>query len=234
MIERAGLENGEKWTDRSSTPPFRPSSVSPLPPYSSPSTLSPRVLTPPISDEDIPNIYLEGPIPPESDQLMVADSRSEQVLEEEFDEDDEDYDSENDKPVVLSGKVTLSMFSSTGGTAGTTTTHTNITGISSAIAGGSGCGAGPDEITEAMEAPSLSVDEGVVGGKRAGGPKLATAGKVQDLSDALANVCPIHLEFINISFYLYSVDTNKLNLILLKQNLNFKLASIHQNNFFRL
>ena len=95
MEESVGLENGEKWKDRSPTPTFSQRLVDTTPPT------------------EVRNIYLEGPIPGPANQVLISDSHGEEIEMEEEDEyeDDEDYDSENEKPVVLSGKVTLSVLS---------------------------------------------------------------------------------------------------------------------------
>lgn len=151
MDESVGLENGEKWTDRSPTPTFPARLNSPVPPHRSP--------TPPA---EVPNIYLEGPIPSPANQVLISNSETEEVeMEDEYDyEEDEDYDSENEKPVVLSGKVTLSVLS-------------GAPGVPS--------GAAQDEVTEA---PSFSADDYA----RATDDKPKFSGTEPQVSSALANV----------------------------------------------
>lgn len=114
--ETAEMESGERWDDRTPTPTFR--MASPLVPH-----------RPPTPPEDIPSIFLEGPLPTAGQSVMVADSK----VELEGDLDGEDY--ERTAPIVLSGKVTLSVIS------------------------GGGVG---DEVTDAS---SLSYDERGVGPK---------------------------------------------------------------------
>lgn len=110
--ETAELKSGEKWDDRTPTPTFR----MPTPPVPH---------RPPTPPEDIPSIFLEGPMPSSGQQFIVSDQISE--LEGECPDDDFDQIS---NPVILSGRVTLSVISA-------------------------GVG-GPDELTEAS---SISYDD---------------------------------------------------------------------------
>jgi len=94
--ETAELQSGEKWDDRTPTPTFR--MATPPMPHRAP--------TPP---EDIPSIFLEGPMPTIGQQLIVSD----QISEIEGDYPDNDFD-QISNPIVLSGKVTLSVISGGG------------------------------------------------------------------------------------------------------------------------
>ncbi|XP_021957526.1 uncharacterized protein LOC110853549 isoform X15 [Folsomia candida] len=95
--ETAEMESGEKWDDRTPTPTFR--MATPPVPHRAPS--------PP---EDIPSIFLEGPLPMAGQQLMVSDSQ----VEMEGGDYGDDYEN-NTAPIILSGKVTLSVISGGGG-----------------------------------------------------------------------------------------------------------------------
>jgi hypothetical protein len=97
--ETAELESGAKWGDRTPTPTFR--MATPPVPH-----------CPPTPPADIPSIFLAGPLPTSGQQLMVSDSQT----EVEGGGDDYDDDVENmGAPVVLSGRVTLSVISGVGG-----------------------------------------------------------------------------------------------------------------------
>ncbi|CAL8103454.1 unnamed protein product [Orchesella dallaii] len=115
--ETASLISGERWDNRTPTPTFR----QPTPPVPH---------RPPSPPEQIPSIYLEGPMPVRGQEIVVREAQIEVEGGEDYELDDE-Y--EPSAPVVLSGKVTLSVISS--------------------MAGGP---LAPDEITEAS---SLSLDD---------------------------------------------------------------------------
>ncbi|OXA41688.1 hypothetical protein Fcan01_23590 [Folsomia candida] len=85
--ETAEMESGEKWDDRTPTPTFR--MATPPVPHRAPS--------PP---EDIPSIFLEGPLPMAGQQLMVSDSQ----VEMEGGDYGDDYEN-NTAPIILSGKA---------------------------------------------------------------------------------------------------------------------------------
>jgi len=109
MEESVAYDIGGPWESRSSTPLFyrTPSPNKPYRHLKSPSP--PRAPTPP---DDVPSIYLEGPMLSEGSQVMVSDAQIElEGWDEEMEEDD--YESMS-VPVVLSGKVTLSVISSSG------------------------------------------------------------------------------------------------------------------------
>ncbi|ODN04418.1 hypothetical protein Ocin01_02257 [Orchesella cincta] len=115
--ETASLISGERWDNRTPTPTFR-QQTPPVP------------HRPPTPPEKIPSIYLEGPMTVKGQEIIVREAQIEVEGGEDYDLDDE-Y--EPSAPVVLSGKVTLSVISS--------------------AAGGP---LSPDEVTDA---PSLSLDD---------------------------------------------------------------------------
>lgn len=121
--ETAEMESGEKWDDRTPTPTFR--MATPPVPH-----------RPPSPPEEIPSIFLDGPLPSSGQQLMVSDSQ----VEIEGGDGDDDYENATN-PIILSGKVTLSVISGGGGA--------------------------PDEITDAT-ASSLSNDDRALAGKSKG------------------------------------------------------------------
>lgn len=116
--ETASLITGERWDmNRTPTPTFR----QPTPPVPH---------RPPSPPEQIPSIYLAGPMPTRGQEFVVREAQIEVEGGDDYDYDD-DY--EPSGPVILSGKVTLSVISSAPGTA---LSHEDVT-----------------------EAPSLSLDD---------------------------------------------------------------------------
>lgn len=98
--ETASLISGERWDlTRTPTPTFR--QATPPVPH-----------RPPTPPDQIPSIYLEGPIPSNRQEIVVRESQIEVEGGDDYDYDD-DY--EPNGPVILSGKVTLSVISSAAG-----------------------------------------------------------------------------------------------------------------------
>jgi hypothetical protein len=95
--ETAELQSGGKWGDRTPTPTFR-MATPPVPHH------------PPTPPADIPSIFLDGPLPTPGQQFMVSDSQV------EMEGGGDDLDEDDPAPIILSGKVTLSVISGLGGT----------------------------------------------------------------------------------------------------------------------
>lgn len=95
--ETASLITGERWDlTRTPTPTFR----QPTPPMPH---------RPPSPPDQIPSIYLEGPMRTRGQEFVVKEAQIEVEGGDDYDFDDE-Y--EPSGPVILSGKVTLSVISS--------------------------------------------------------------------------------------------------------------------------
>jgi len=164
--ETASLISGERWDNRTPTPTFR----QPTPPVPH---------RPPSPPEQIPSIYLEGPMPVRGQEIVVREAQVEVEGGEDYDYDDE-Y--EPSAPVVLSGKVTLSVISS--------------------MAGGP---LSPDEITDA---PSLSLDDRAQAeNSRGKGSTGGASSSRRNVAAEISSVC--HFQLVcglterKFSYYLY-------------------------------
>lgn len=143
--ETASLITGERWDlTRTPTPTFR----QPTPPVPH---------RPPSPPDMIPSIYLEGPMPSRGQELVVKESQ----IEVEGGDYDYDFDDEFEPsgPVILSGKVTLSVISSAGG---------------------------PLTQEEITEAPSLSLDDRAQAEQSRG---KSSSGVGKNVAAEIASVC---------------------------------------------
>lgn len=144
--ETASLFSGERWDiNRTPTPTFR--NLTPPVPH-----------RPPTPPDQIPSIYLEGPMSSRGQELMVREA---QIEVEGGDDYDYDEDYEPSGPVILSGKVTLSVISSAAGAL----SH--------------------DEVTDAS---SLSLDDRAQA-EHSKGRSTASGGSRRNVAAQIASVC---------------------------------------------